>query len=140
MKSFILAIIIFSFTLESSAQCEKVVQLTSSRTDYLDADGNLQNSRDEKSRVEISKTTLVITPGEDQQMKGEIKSYTCDWKIPYKDGKMIIKALLSDQEGEQKNLTITIEGKEGKLTFLGEIEEMPGRKIKLILDTFEEKK
>jgi hypothetical protein len=36
--------------------------------------------------------------------------------------------------------TITIEGKDGKITFLMEIEEMPDRKIRVWVDEFGEKK
>ena len=41
--------------------------------------------------------------------------------------------------GDSMNLTITIEGKEGKITFLAVIEQMPDRRIMLLADKFEEK-
>ncbi|HYJ37255.1 MAG TPA: hypothetical protein VEV87_01510, partial [Chitinophagaceae bacterium] len=73
-------------------------------------------------------------------MSGTIKSDSCNWNIPYKEGISIIKALMTEQSGESRNLTITIEGKDGRLTFLAEVEERPDRKIRIIIDKFEEKK
>jgi hypothetical protein len=141
MKNLILVVGVLTFTtLKSFAQCDKPITLSSLKTEFIDASGIVQDSKDEKTIVEISKTNVVITPGEDDQMNGTIKSYFCDWKVPFKEGKMIIKAVLENDRGETKNLTITIEGKDGKLTFLGEIEEMPDRKVRLTVDKFEEKK
>ena len=51
----------------------------------------------------------------------------------------MIKAILSDPTGDAKDVTITIEGKDGKVTLLAEVDEMPDHKIKLTLDKFEEK-
>jgi hypothetical protein len=51
----------------------------------------------------------------------------------------VIKAPIVDPRGDVKNLTITIEGKEGKLVLLAEAEERPERKIRIVIDKFEEK-
>ena len=143
MKHLILIVALLSFyNFKSMGQCDKSVTLSATKTEFIDAGGTVQDTKEEKTIVEISKTNLLIIPGEeDHKMTGTIKSYTCDWKIPFKEGKLIIKALLDDEgDGEPKNLTITIEGKDGKLSFLGEIEEMPDRKVKLTVEKFEEKK
>ena len=140
MKHLIVVILLLFYSAISFAQCDKKIKLSSSKTEFIDTSGNVQDSKDENTIIEISKTSLTITPGEeDHTMTGTIKSSTCNWKIPFKEGKMIIKAVLDDEHGETKNLTITIEGKDGKLTFLGEIEEMPDRKVRLMIDKFEEK-
>ena len=142
MKQLILAFVLLSFySSKSLAQCDKKIFMSSSKTEFIDAGGTVQDTKEEKTTIEISKTDVLITPGEeDHTMTGTIKSSTCDWKIPFKEGKMVIKAVLDNEQGEKKNLTITIEGKDGKLTFLGEIEEMPDRKVRLMIDKFEEKK
>jgi hypothetical protein len=131
--------IVFSY-----AQCSKKQVITSGKTDYVDGNGNLQQSVDENTTIEYDKSQITITIGNQQGdtkvMNGTIKSDSCYWTVPYKQGKSIVKALLTDERGDTKNLTITIEGKEGKLTFLAEVQEMPDRKIRLTIDKFEEKK
>jgi len=125
-------------TVTSFAQCGKKVVLTTSKTDHLDANGIVTRTVDEKAVVEIGQTTLNITVNDDHKMNGAIKSDSCFWKIPYKEGKIHIKATLSTDEGEEKNITITIEGKEGKVTLLFETEGMPDDRIRVVADKFEE--
>lgn len=73
-------------------------------------------------------------------MHGTIKSVSCEWKTPFKNGKTVLKAALEGQQGETMNLTITIEGKEGKIDFLAEMDENADEKISIVVDKFEEKK
>lgn len=122
------------------AQCSKATTLTSSKTEYLDASMVLQRTTDENTVVELTDSLITIAPGnEPRKMIGNIKSTTCNWNIPYKEGKSTIKAIFTDDQDAIKNLTITIEGKGGTITLLAEIEEMPDRKIRLPVDTFKEK-
>jgi predicted amino acid dehydrogenase len=53
-----------------------------------------------------------------------VKSDTCDWKTLFKEGKSVIKATFTRDGEDPKNATITIEGKNGKISFLVEIAEM----------------
>jgi len=123
------------------AQCLKNVVLNASKTEYLDGTGALQKTVDEKSIIEISKTELILTPGnEERKMNGVVKSDSCNWKVPYKDGKSVIKATFSREGESTLNATLTIEGKEGKVTVLMEVDEMPDRKIRVMVDKYEEKK
>ena len=125
----------------SFAQCNKKVTLLSSTTEYLNGNNELQRSETEKTTIKIDKSALTISPGnEEHVMDGTIKSDSCHWKVPYKEGKTIIKALLTDKSGDTKNATITIEGKGGKVTLVMEVQEMPDRKIRVPIDTFEETK
>ena len=134
---FILAVLV---GMNTYAQCDKKLSLTSSKTEYLDASGQLKKSVDENTTIEISKTELTIVPGaEENKMAGPVKSVVCNWKNVFKKGKTVIKAILSDPSGDAKDVTITIEGKDGKVTLLAEVDEMPDHKIKLTLDKFEEK-
>ena len=71
-------------------------------------------------------------------MTGTIGSKACDWQIPFKSGKTVISAQLEDQSGDQKDATLTIEGKDGKVTLLAELKNMPDRKILIAIDKFEE--
>jgi len=142
MKKIILCLaLLIACTTISFAQCDKKILITSSVTEYLDSTGTLQRSKDENSSVEINKTDIVITPGDEKhQISGMIKSNTCDWSIPFKEGKSVIKATLTDPRGEIMNATITITGKDGKIILLFELAETPDRKIRITVVKFEEVK
>ncbi len=47
---------------------------------------------------------------------------------------------MTDEGGDTKNVTFTIEGKNGKITLVAEPEGLRNRKIRLTADTFQEKK
>lgn len=126
----------------SSAQCteNKTSRFSSSKTEYLNESNTVENTRDEKTTIDFKNKdiTILISGENDQKMTGTIKSATCDWSTPYKVGKSVYKATIVDEGGDVKNATITIEGKDNKLTFVVEVEEMPGRKIRLVADKYEE--
>lgn len=142
MKSIIIAVLVsLTGTLATFAQCDKKLILTSSKTEYLNAKYETQRTVEENSVIEINKPDLIIVPGGDgNKMMGTIQSDSCGWKTPYKEGKSIIKVIFNREDGKILNSTITIEGKDGKLTLLLEAVEMPDKKIRVTLDTFEEKK
>ena len=123
----------------SYAQCDKKNVLTGSSTEYLNAGNELQRTVDEATTIEYDSKSITITPG-DHSMSGTVSSITCDWKTPYKEGKSVIKASIEGPNGQFMTTTITIEGKDGKISLLFEAEEFPDRKIHLNLDKFEEKK
>lgn len=140
-KNIALFLLLMAASTFTYAQCDKKLLLTSSKTEYLDAAYTVQRTVDEESVIEISKPVITIIPGNaENKMTGTIKSDSCNWKLPYKEGKSVLKTTLSDPSGEAKDVTITIEGKEGKLTFLVEIDDMPDKKIRVTLNKFEEKK
>jgi hypothetical protein len=119
----------------SFAQCEKPVKLTSSVTSYINDKGEVERTKDEQTVVTLSKTELTITPG-DHMMNGSVTEYTCNWTTPFKDGKTTVKSLLTDGNNDL-HVTITIEGKAGKVTLTFVAEEMPGKKIQVVADKFE---
>jgi hypothetical protein len=125
----------------SFAQCDKNLVLTSSKTEYLDGQNVLQRSVEENSTVLIDDSKVTITPGcGDRKMVGVISSNDCAWKEPFKEGKSTIKAVFAEDNGEKRNVTLTIEGKEGKVTLLMEIKETPDRKIRIPINEFKEQK
>lgn len=145
MKSTFLALILLvAGSTVSLAQCDKKVSLHSSKTQHLDASSKLQEETDEQTTVEFDKSdisVLITNDNGDQKMAGKIKSYTCNWTIPFKEGKTVITTALNDGNGDgERDFTITIEGKDGKTTLLAESPALPDRKIKLDLEKFEEKK
>jgi hypothetical protein len=123
----------------SQAQCDKNIRITASQTEYLDSTGNIQRVEPEKSTVEIIGKDIIVVPGsEENTMKGKVRYTECNWKVPFKEGKMIIKTDL-ERNGESRATTIVIEGKDGKVTFIAKADDSPNRLIRLTLDKFEEK-
>lgn len=141
MKKIFFAVLLLCASGAGFAQCDKPVILTSSKTEYLDASGNVERTEDEQSTVEIRKDTMIISPGnEPHTMMAAIKSNTCNWNVPFKEGKSVIKATLNNEDGtETKNITITIEGKDGKIIFIAVMDHEPNRQIRLPIDAFKEK-
>jgi hypothetical protein len=139
MKSFLLAAAFVSVGLAGYAQCEKKVVLTSSKTEHLGADSAVQQVQDEKTTIEFDKSIITISPGNENTMNGTVNSYTCNWSVPYKTGKTQLKVTLTNPQGETQKVTITITGKDGKITLVGELDEKPELKIRLYADTFTEK-
>jgi hypothetical protein len=120
-------------------QCGTRVVLTSSQTQHLGADSSVQRTDDEKMVIEFDKSTITISPG-DHHMTGKVDSITCNWTTPYKVGKTRLKVTIIDGQGETQRATLTIEGRDGRIVLLGEVDTMPGERIRLVADKFEEKK
>ena len=140
MKPVILFALLTICAKSNFAQCGKSATLVSSKTEYLDGTYTLQRTVEEKSTIEINKAELVITPGDQPKMVGKITSDSCDWKRPFKEGKSVIKAIFTREgQAQQINATVTIEGKDGKVTLIMEMEQMPDKKIRITADKFEEK-
>lgn len=142
MKKIILSISILMLGITLSyAQCGKNLILASSKTEYLDSNMVVQRTVEENSIIEISKSALTIVPGNpEQKMTFMIKSDSCKWNIPFKEGKTVIKVTMRNPNNDEKNATITIEGKDGRVILLMEQESMPDKKIRVTIEKFEEKK
>ncbi|HVW97807.1 MAG TPA: hypothetical protein VHA56_17690 [Mucilaginibacter sp.] len=138
MKKIILTLTLLMAIGVAFAQCDKAVVLNSSKTDHLDESGSVIRTVDETAEIVIDKSSVNISVNGDHKITATIKSNTCNWTVPYKEGKSVIKAV-ADHNGEEKNITMTIEGKDGKVTLLFELEDEPGDRIKVGIDKFVEK-
>jgi hypothetical protein len=138
IKKAILALLLMVSATLCFAQCDKAT-LTASKTVYIDDKGNVLKTKDETTIITITKTELTIVPGdEDHKVSGAIVSKECKWNVPFKEGKTVLKSTLTDVNGEnQKHVTVSIEGKGGKVTLTFEADEMPGKKIQVVADKFE---
>lgn len=135
-----LALLVAACTV-SYAQCGKKVTLTTSKTDHLDASGNVTRTDDEKAVVVIGQTDISITVDNptdgEHKMTGKITTDTCNWPVAYKEGKSTIKAVITGGDGQDRNVNITIVGKDGKVTlfFVAEGED---DRVRVNADKFEE--
>ena len=121
----------------SYAQCDKTVTFKSAVTNYLNEKGAIERTKDEETVITITKTNITIIPGdEDHKLTGTLSSYTCNWPVPFKEGKSVIKSILAEGDHDL-HVTITIEGKGGKVTLTFEAEEMPEKKIQVVATVFE---
>lgn len=139
MKHLLLAGLLLAATHIAYSQCDKKVLFTSSKTEHLGADSSVQRSDDENTIIEFDRSTITVAPGENPKMTGKVNSITCNWTTPYKVGRTQMKATLTNPQGESKDVTITIEGKAGKIVFLAVLDDEPEKKIRLVADKFEEK-
>ncbi|MGN8070084.1 hypothetical protein [Mucilaginibacter sp. SG564] len=143
MKSTIIALLLLlAGSAACLAQCDKKLNLVTSKTEHLDGSNNLERAVDEQTVIEIiDKNISVNIENGKQTLTGTIKSNTCDWKTPFKEGKSVIKTTISDEDGNgEKDYILTIEGKDGKVTLTAERVDDSNKKLRFVLDKFEEKK
>jgi hypothetical protein len=139
MKKIILTLsLLIGLSAVTFAQCDKTVVLNSSKTNHIDESGSILRTEDETAEIEIDKSAVNIAVNGEHKITANIKSNTCNWTVPFKEGKSVIKGV-ADFNGQDQNLTITIEGKDGKVTLLFELENQPGDRIKVSIDKFVEK-
>jgi len=137
-KTILILVLLLAISAVTFAQCDKTVELTSSKTDHLDESGAITRTDNETAVIDISKTAVDVSINGEHKITATIKSNTCSWATPFKEGKTVIKAS-ADRGGQEQNFTITIEGKDGKVTLLFEREDKPGDKIKVVIDKFTDK-
>jgi hypothetical protein len=133
MKRIIITLFIsLAGTLSIFAQCEENAVLSTSKTNLADPSGNPVGLKDEKTVLRFSKAAILLNI--DGVDRGELKivSQICNWTIPYKEGKSVIKAKLNDWD-----YTLTIEGKEGKVNLHVVKNESDDSILTMVADKFE---
>lgn len=133
MKSIIITLFIsLAGTLSIFAQCEENAVLSTLKTNLADPSGEPIGVKDERTVLRFSKTAIMLNI--DGVDRGELKivSHNCNWTVPYKEGKSVIKAKLNDSD-----YTLTIEGKEGKVKLHVVKNESDDSILSMVLDKFE---
>ncbi len=122
------------------SQCDKKNILSSTGAEIL-------NGQDEvkiKDTVRVttikydSKTFEIIS--ENNTLYGTIDSINCNWKLPFKEGNTYIRGVLNYENGDRWVTKLTINGKDGKLTLLVDIEHPEANRMRFVLNKFEESK
>lgn len=122
------------------SQCDKKIILAATGAEILN-DQNDVKIKDTERVTTIkydSKAIEVIT--EYNTRYGAIDSIYCNWKIPFKEGYTYIRGTLSFENGDQWVIKLTINGKDGKLTLLADLEHPEANKMRFVLNKFEESK
>lgn len=105
------------------------------KTDHIDAAGALIRTVSEAVIIEISTTEINVSVDGDPKMKVIIKSNTCNWTVPFKTGKTVIHGA-AQRDGNSMPVTLTIEGKDGKITPIFQMDEHTDDKVRLSVDKF----
>jgi hypothetical protein len=138
MKTAIFAVVCLALTMTLKAQCNKDIKWTSSKSEFIDTAGNIEQTRDETVELTTGskKISLILTGEHAASMTGDVSAYSCNW-TDKQNGKAVIKSTLVDNEGKTRHATITIEEVSGKTNILLAAEEEP-TKIRLSVASFEE--
>jgi hypothetical protein len=136
-------ILVFGFLLIAAAaangQCQKKITWKSQKTEFLDASGKVEDVKDQPTKIETTPAHITVTTEENAEViEGDIKDLSCNWKQPFKNGKTTFTSLMAKSNGETRNVTITIEGRDGKIDITVEVEKMQGKKMRLLVDDYKE--
>jgi hypothetical protein len=141
MKSFLILILcLLAAGTIANAQCSRKIVWAGSKAEFLDANGAVENTLNEKIEVVSSKTDIKLSHSdkEDDALTGKIKDFSCNWSEAFKNGKTIIKSDLAEGVNPPNSGIVTIEAKEGKITIIVEMDGKDGKSIKLYIDSYKE--
>lgn len=132
-----IAIVIGSY---SYSQCDKKIILAATGAEILNGQNEvaLKDTQRVTTITYDSKTLEIIS--ESSTLTGSIDSIYCNWKVPFKEGHTYIRGTLIYANGEQWVTKLSINGKDGKITLLADIEHPEANKMRFVLDKFEESK
>lgn len=120
------------------AQCNQTVRFITSKTDFVNKTGAIDQSRNEQTQITFndSEISLLVNGNVDEQWIGNVRSVICGWKKNNREGKTLLTALLTNKKGESQNATVTMEGKDGDINMLLEVENQPTRKMHMTAEDF----
>lgn len=140
MQNIILALVLVLFTsFASFAQCDKKVKWQATKAELIDESGQVSDIKEGNITLTADSKTIVIEIAENpnDKLEGTVNESTCEWKEAFKNGKTVLKTTMNDRGGDTSPGTITIEGKDGKLTITVEIEKLNGKKVRINVDKHE---
>ena len=121
------------------AQCDQKISWKASKAVFVDSSGKEERVDEAPLRIETSPGEIVILRGEggEDRMSGPVKSFTCEWKEPFKNGKATYAADLSDAQGESLRVRLEFVAEEGKIKLTLIPENMGGRRILVQVESYE---
>lgn len=144
MKQLLLLLAITgAFMVQGRTQCLTHVKYYASKMEILDTTLTLQDTRDEPFTVETRADGFTGIRENDvaDSLHGVLKTVTCNWTEPFKNGKITMQCDVHSQNGDDlSDATITIEAVEGKLSIILRAKERPERVMRLVVDKYEELK
>lgn len=112
----------------------------SNKTERLDSNKTVKDSRDEKVTVEVTNDAISIEPVNNpaETLTGNVTDVSCLWREAFVNGKTVIQTTLQNTQQQQKKATVTIESLDGQITILVEAAETPCIKTRLQVYRHEE--
>src|ERR1051326_2688087 len=139
MKEILVIGFMFIAAVAANGQCQKKITWKSQKTEFLDANGKVQDVKDQPTKIETTPGHITVTTEQDGEViEGDIKDFACDWSEPFKNGKTTFTSLMAKSSGETRHVMITIEGKDGKIDIIVEVEKMQGKKMRMLIDDYKE--
>lgn len=134
------AILLFSIVLVSSfnaiCQCDKKITWYAAKGEMLDASGALLDTKNDSVFFETGPQNFSLRFKSDEKgLEGTINEKTCDWKEAFKNGKTVYHSTVS-VDYRTSNATLTLEGKDGKITLSVVIDALEGRKFRIYIDGY----
>lgn len=140
MQNIILALAITLFTsVASFGQCDKKVKWQAAKAELIDENGNVVDTKEGSIVITTDAKTVrfEILESENETAEGTVSETTCEWKDAFKNGKSTYKANMTSNRGDTQSASFVIEGKDGKLTMVLELEKLQGRKVRISIDKYE---
>jgi hypothetical protein len=133
-------IALFAIGYAASAQCGSKVSWNAPKADIVDKDGKLVTTLPGKVLVETSQTSILMRHDEEgrDDLKGSVSELKCDWKEPYKNGRITFRTTLEDASGDLKPASVTIEAVNGKITITVTPDQIEKGKIRIEVDSYKE--
>jgi hypothetical protein len=123
------------------AQCDKNVVYHSDKQERISAEGDVMDNKTDVLTITFTKDKISVSVAEKTDaLTATIKETTCQWKEMYKEGKAVYKVEFQKPEtGETNEGSMTVEAKDGQLFILVEMARLEGKKIKVLVNKYEEK-
>jgi len=138
MKAILLFSIVFVTSFNAKSQCDKKITWYAAKGEMLDASGALLDTKTDSVFFEVGPQNLSLRFKSDEKgLEGTINDKTCDWKEPFKNGKTVYHSTVSVDD-RTSNATLTLEGKDGKITLLVVIDALEGKKFRIYMGGYKE--
>src|SRR5215831_7068257 len=134
------SLFIFTLTLltslQSHAQCNRIVLWHASKAEMIDSTGRVTDSKEDAITILTSKDSILLTRSGDVRdiIKGAFTEKTCEWKEAFKNGKSNYRAQFISPNHENPMATVIIEGVNGKLILYLAFDKFPDRKMKIEIE------
>ncbi|HWB25377.1 MAG TPA: hypothetical protein VG738_07845 [Chitinophagaceae bacterium] len=141
MKQLLLMLLVSSAAIiNTKAQCLTHVKYSAGKMEILDTALNVLDTKEEGYSVETRADGFTGIREEelDDSLHGVLKSVTCNWKEPFKNGTITMVCDVQGKEQAMSNATITIEAKEGHIYIYLRAQEQPDKVLRLVVDKYEE--
>jgi len=129
-----------AFVMHAKTQCLTRVKYSASKMEILDTAMNVLETKEESLTFETNPKgfTGIRVEDESDSLHGVLKSLTCDWKEPFKNGKITMVCDVQGKDHDMQDANITIDAEDGKIIILVRAKEQPDKIIRLVVDKYEE--